>query len=101
MSVMFLKQLRLHRDSLEARLRRHGGASVDQELAQTRQFLTATKDEKWRRQLIKRIKQLEDSKKTSEDTTDVQKRFRLVDELYHQVEKHPEYNKTRRRRKPA
>jgi hypothetical protein len=96
---MFLKQLRLHRDSLESRLHRNGGASVDQELAQTRQFLTATKDEKWRRQLIKRIKQLEESKKGSEDTVELQKRFRLVDELYRQVEKHPEYNKTRKRRK--
>lgn len=96
---MFLKQLRLHRDSLESRLHRNGGASVDQELAQTRQFLTATKDEKWRRQLIKRIKQLEESKKGSEDAVELQKRFRLVDELYRQVEKHPEYNKTRKRRK--
>jgi hypothetical protein len=96
---MFLKQLRLHRDSLESRLHRNGGASVDLELAQTRQFLTATKDEKWRRQLIKRIKQLEESKKGSEDTVELQKRFRLVDELYRQVEKHPEYNKTRKRRK--
>jgi hypothetical protein len=96
---MFLKQLRLHRDSLESRLHRNGGASVDQELAQTRQFLTATKDERWRRQLIKRIKQLEESKKGSEDTVELQKRFRLVDELYRQVEKHPEYNKTRKRRK--
>lgn len=96
---MFLNQLRLHRDSLEARLRRQGGASVDQELAQTRQFLTATKDEKWRRQLIKRIKQLEDSKKTSEDAAELQKRFRLVDELYRQVENHPEYTKTRKRRR--
>ena len=96
---MFLKQLRLHRDSLESRLHRNGGASMDQELAQTRQFLTATKDERWRRQLIKRIKQLEESKKGSEDTVELQKRFRLVDELYRQVEKHPEYNKTRKRRK--
>lgn len=101
MSVMFLKQLRLHRDSLEFRMHRQGGASVDQELAQTRQFLSATKDEKWRRQLIKRIKQLEDSKKTSDDSGDVQKRFKMVDDLYRYVEKHPDYNKTRKRRKPA
>jgi hypothetical protein len=98
---MFLKQLKLHRASLEARLQRQGGASVDQELAQTRQFLTATKDERWRRQLIKRIKQLEDSKRGSEDAGDVQKRFRMVDDLYHYVEKHPDYNKTRKRRKPV
>ena len=101
MSVMFLKQLRLHRDSLESRLHRQGGASVDQELAQTRQFLSATKDEKWRRQLIKRIKQLEDSTKTADDSGDVQKRFKMVDDLYRYVEKHADYNKTRKRRKPA
>jgi hypothetical protein len=98
---MFLKQLRLHRDSLESRLHRAGGASVDQELAQTRQFLSATKDEKWRRQLIKRIKQLEDSKKSTDDTGEVQRRFKMVDDLYRYVEKHPDYNKTRKRRKQA
>jgi hypothetical protein len=101
LSVMFLKQLRLHRDALEARMHRVGGASVDLELAQTRQFLSATKDERWRRQLIKRIKSLEDARKRSDDSADVQKRFKMVDELYHQVENHPEYNKTRKRRKPA
>jgi hypothetical protein len=98
---MFLKQLRLHRASLESRLQRQGGGSVDQELAQARQFLSATKDEKWRRQLIKRIKQLEDSKKNSDESGDVQKRFRMVDDLYKAVEKHPDYNKTRKRRKSA
>jgi hypothetical protein len=101
LSVMFLKQLRLHRDSLESRLARQGGASVDQELAQTRQFLTATKDEKWRRQLIKRIKQLEGSKRGSEDAVDLKKRFQMADDMYRYVEKHPEYNKTRRRRRSA
>jgi hypothetical protein len=101
LSVMFLKQLRLHRDALEVRLQRQGGASVDQELAQTRQFLSATKDEKWRRQLIKRIKQLEDSKTHSNDGGDVQKRFKMVDDLYRYVEKHADYNKIRKRRKPA
>jgi hypothetical protein len=81
-SVMFLKQLKLHRAALESRLHRGGGASVEQELAQTRQFLTATKDEKWRRQLLKRIKSLEDGRKKATDTGDVQKRFKLVDDLY-------------------
>ena len=98
---MFLKQLRLHRDSLESRMQRHGGASVEQELAQARQFLSATKDEKWRRQLIKRIKQLEDSRKGADESGDVQKRFKMVDDLFRYVEKHPDYNKTRKRRKPA
>lgn len=96
---MFLKQLRLHRTALESRLHRVGGASADQELAQARQFLSATKDEKWRRQLIKRIKTLEDSKKSTEDASDVQRRFKMVDDLFKVVEKHPDYNKTRRRRK--
>ena len=80
-------------------MRRQNGASVDQELAQTRQFLSATKDEKWRRQLIKRIKHLEDSKRESEDTAELQKRYRMVDDLFRYVEKHPDYNKTRKRRK--
>jgi len=98
---MFLKQLRLHRASLESRLNRNGGPSVDQELAQARQFLSATKDEKWRRQLIKRIKQLEESKKRSDNSADLQKRFKMVDDLYKYVEHHPDYNKVRKRRKQA
>jgi hypothetical protein len=98
---MFLKQLKLHRASLESRMQRQGGASVEQELAQTRQFLTATKDERWRRQLIKRIKQLEESKRGSDDASDLQRRFRMVDDLYQYIDKHPDYNKTRKRRKPA
>ena len=101
MSVMFLKQLRLHRAGLESRLHRQGGASVDLELAQARQFLSATKDDRWRRQLIKRIKTLEEARKRSDDSADVQKRFKMVDELFHYVENHPDYNKTRKRRKPA
>jgi hypothetical protein len=100
MSVMFLKQLKLHRDALESRLHRGGGASAEQELAQTRQFLSATKDEKWRRQLLKRIKSLEESKKKTTDTGDLQKRFKLIDDLYQVVQHHPDYNRTRKRRAP-
>ena len=99
MSVMFLKQLKLHRTALEARLNK-GGGSLDMELAQTRQFLTATKDEKWRRQLLKRIKTLEDARKKGEDVSDVKKRFKMVDDLYQAIAEHPEYNKTRRKRPP-
>jgi hypothetical protein len=95
---MFLKQLHLHRAALESRLHRGGGASVDQELAQTRQFLSATKDEKWRRQLLKRIKSLEEGKKKALDSSDLQRRFKLVDDLYQVVQHHPDYNRTRKRR---
>jgi hypothetical protein len=97
---MFLKQLKLHRAALESRLQKNGGQSLDLELAQTRQFLSATKDEKWRRQLLKRIKALEaaKSKVGTGDTGDVQKRFKLVDDLYHAVQSHPEYTKTRKKR---
>jgi len=97
-SVMFLKQLKLHRTALESRLHRGSGQSVDQELAQARQFLTATKDEKWKRQLLKRIKVLEASKSKGTDTIDVQKRFKMVDDLYQSIANHPDYNKTRKRR---
>ncbi|HEY4321930.1 MAG TPA: hypothetical protein VGM77_12235 [Gemmatimonadales bacterium] len=98
MSGMFLKQLALHRESLQSKLRRSGGQSTDQELAQTRQFLSATKDPKWRAQLIKRIKQLEDNASDGDEVGDVAKRFKLVDEFYQTVEKHPEYNKVRKTR---
>jgi hypothetical protein len=101
LSVMFLNQLKLHRESLESRLHRQGGASLDQELAQTRQFLTSTKDEKWKRQLLKRIKVLEASRSKGTDTADLQKRFKLVDALYQEINDHPDYNKSRKRRKPA
>ena len=100
MSVMFLKQLRLHRDHLERRLNQRGGASSEQELAQARQFLSATKDPKWKAQLIKRIKQLETAGKSGQDDKDVQHRFKMVDDLLQQVQKHPEYNKIRKRRTP-
>ncbi len=95
---MFLRQLKLHRDQLQHRLGRSGGQNVEQELAQTRQFLTATKDPRWRAQLIKRIKQLEQSQKGGEDSADIQRRFKMVDELYQVVQHHPDYNKTRKRR---
>jgi hypothetical protein len=95
---MFLRQLKLHRDQLQQRLGRSNGQNVEQELAQTRQFLSATKDPKWRAQLIKRIKQLEQHGKGGEDGADVQRRFKMVDDLYQVVQHHPDYNKTRKRR---
>lgn len=95
---MFLRQLKLHRDQLQHRLNRGGGQNVEQELAQTRQFLTATKDPKWRTQLIKRIKLLEQGQKSGEDHADLNRRFKMVDDLYQVVQHHPDYNKTRKRR---
>lgn len=59
MSVMLLKQLKVHLEQLEARVAQTTSKLVEQELAQARQFLSATRDEKWRRLLIKCIKQLE------------------------------------------
>jgi hypothetical protein len=101
MSVLFLKQLRLHREQLSKSLNgRQDTKALEQELAQTRQFLTATKDQKWKVQLIKRIKQLEASKRVTEPSSDVKRRFELVNELYDLVERHPDYNKTRKRRAP-
>ena len=46
-----------------------------------------------------RIQQLEESKHSADDSSDLQRRFKLVDELYRLVERHPDYNKTRKRRK--
>jgi hypothetical protein len=99
-SVLFLKQLKLHRDQLHKKMG-SAGPNHEQELAQTRQFLSATKDPKWRNQLIKRIRQLEGSGKPTADRQDVERRLKLVDELFGVVHQHPDYNKTRKRRKTA
>ena len=98
MSVMFLKQIRLHLHQLETQLGRSGGKDVDQELAQTRQFLSATKDEKFKRVLIKRIKQLEEGKKSATNKADLVHRHKMVKDLYDAVKDHPDYNNTRKRR---
>ena len=97
MSVLFLKQLRLHREQLQKKI---GDRSpvVEQELAQTRQFLSSTKDAKWKNQLIKRIKHLEGARKTQPDRSDLEKRLKAINEVYEMVQSHPDYNKTRKRR---
>jgi hypothetical protein len=96
-SVMFLKQLKIHLDQLEKELGKTGG-NVDQELAQTRQFLSTTKDQKWKAQLIKRISQLEKSRKEGVDRKDVEARHKLVKELHELIKSHPDYNRVRKRR---
>lgn len=97
MSVLFLKQLRLHREQLQKKLGDRAPV-VDQELAQTRQFLTSTKDPKWKSQLMKRIRHLEESRKTQPDRSDLEKRLKAINEVYDMVSSHPDYNKTRKRR---
>ncbi|HEY4321739.1 MAG TPA: hypothetical protein VGM77_11255 [Gemmatimonadales bacterium] len=100
MSVMFLKQLKLHREALGKKMSQKGGANHDQELAQTRQFLSATKDPKWKNQLIKRIKVLENNGGSPDDVKDIEARYKAVDALYQSVQNHPDYNKTRKKRTP-
>jgi len=97
MSVLFLKQLRIHREQLQKKLG-GGSAVVEQELAQTRQFLIATKDPKWKNQLMRRIRALEGSRKSQPDRSDVQKRLKLIDEMYEIIQAHPDYNRPRKKR---
>lgn len=97
MSVLFLKQLRIHREQLQKKLGDRAPV-VEQEIAQARQFLTSTKDPKWKGQLLKRIRRLEEARKTKPNRADIEKRLKAVNEIYDLVQAHPDYNKTRKRR---
>jgi hypothetical protein len=97
MSKMFLQQVEKHLDQLKSKLS-STGKDVEIELAQTRQFLSSTKDRVWKNQLLKRIKKLEAEKKTVGDTKEVNERYLMVKALHERIASHPEYNKTRKKR---
>jgi hypothetical protein len=95
---MFKKQLELHLSQLDSRLRRSSAREVEAELSQARQFLTTTKDTKWRNAILKRIKQLEQDRKAATDTKELVERHAMVKALHDRIKDHPDYNKTRKRR---
>jgi hypothetical protein len=101
MSVAVLKAVRAHLEQLESRAGRGGKSSVEQELAQARTYLTGTKDPKWKNQLLRRIKTLDAQLKNSPDGKDVENRLKMFREVMRVIGDHPEYNRFRKRRKPA
>lgn len=99
MSKMFLQQVEKHLEQLKGKLSATTGKDVEQELAQTRQFLSGTKDTAWKNQLIKRIKKLEAARKTTTDAKELTERHAMVRTLHEHIKNHPEYNRTIKPRK--
>ena len=85
---------------LESKLGNKGNAVIEQELVHSRHYLTATKDSKWKRMLIKRIAVLEKEKKSAVDTKELEARYKAFSDVYEKIKSHPDYTKTRKKRTP-
>ncbi len=48
--------------------------------------------------IVKRIRRLEEARKTKPNRADIEKRLKAVNEIYDLGQAHPDYNKTRKRR---
>lgn len=101
MSVLFRKALEQHRQQLREKLTDANGASHEKELKDAKSFLNATKDVKFRKQIQKRIDQLEKQAKGETDATGLKATAMMLDQLWEHIKGKPEYFRTRKSRKSS
>jgi hypothetical protein len=98
---MFFSQLEKHREQLRQKVSGGGRSpNTETEIAETKKFIGATRDPRWKKQLETRLKQLEGKKGTASPEAD-KKTLTLLDELYGHIKDLPQYNRVRRKRKTA